>query len=154
MLPTNYQQFYVYRHIDPDMSELLYVGAGSTQRAWMCLGGYSDTKYGHRSPEHASHIKDMMSRGYLPCDWVEIVHRGLSKGDAVRREQAIIRAENPKYNRPLGKKIIKMDDKMVSRSLELRRGGKSYSKIATEVGVSTMTGFRALNGQTKNIEVA
>ena len=34
----------------------------------------------------------------------------------------------------------------------MRDDGESYSAIAEELGLSTMTVYRALNGQTKNVE--
>lgn len=46
--------------------------------------------------------------------------------------------------------VYKHPDQL-SKAKLLRGSGSFYHKIAEEVGVSTMTVYRALNGKTKNI---
>ncbi len=149
-LPTLY---YVYIHIDPQTREILYVGEGSGQRAWMCLGGYSEVRYGHRSPQHARAIQELMKRGFLPCDWVHIIHRGLTKSEARRKEQEVIRKLSPRFNRPMGKKLLKINGAKLNKAVRLRASGLSYREVADQIDVATMTVYRVLNGQTKNIGV-
>lgn len=147
----NENRFYVYKHVDPDTGDLLYLGKGSGQRAWMCLGGYDDTRYGHRSREHAERLNGFMDKGYLPCDWVVIVERGLTSSAAMKKEQELIRTLKPLFNRVLGKKICKVNLAGLVRMREMRLRGQSYKTIADQFHISTLTAYRALKGQTKNL---
>ena len=153
-LPSLYQEMcYVYEHFNPETHEVVYVGEGTGQRAWMCRGGYANAKYGHRSPEHTEYLNGLMAKGFLPCNWVRIVRRGLSKSEARTIEQELVREKVPRFNRPLGKKLLKLTSKRLKIAIQLRATGLSYKDVAEHLGVSSMTVHRALNGQTKNIGV-
>lgn len=142
----------MYEHFDPETNETLYVGRGSGQRAWACTGGYAESKYGNRSRVHMERLKRLMSLGFLPCDWVRIIDKGLENSQALFIEQREIRSRIPKYNRPIGLKLCKMswDDIDIEIAIGLRGQRKSYRDIGRQLGVSTMVVFRALNGKTKN----
>lgn len=148
-LPTDYQAFiyYVYKHTDPRTGELLYIGHGCRGRAWIhgskltCL----------RSQSHLDHLESMIQDGFNPCDWVDLIHSGISKEDACKKEQELIRLLKPKYNKPQGLALLKMTLEQLDLCKELRKNGLSYQSIANETGLSAMTVYRGLNGQTKNI---
>jgi len=148
-LPTDYQAFihYVYKHVDPRDGKLLYIGHGSRGRAWT----HGSDKTVLRSQEHLSHLEEMTQDGFVASDWVEMVYSGLDKSDACLKEQELIRQLNPLYNKPQGKKVLKLTPEQYSLCLQMRQDGLFYHQIADEMNVSPMTIYRALNGQTKNI---
>lgn len=152
-LPTAYQ-YYVYKHVDPETGELLYVGKGSGQRAWMCSGSKDITHYGHRSFKHTTHLRDLIRKGFVPSDWVVIVRKGMDNQSAIDLEKSLISTDNPKFNGVFGLKICKMDSKLLTLCRSLREKGKSYFSIGKQVGVSTMSVYRGLNGITKNAGLA
>jgi hypothetical protein len=141
---------YVYEHVNPDTGEVVYVGKGSGQRAWMCTGGYDEAHYGNRSREHVEYLKGLMGEGYLPCDWVVVVRRGMSGSDAVRLEQDFIRKMGPRFNRSMGIKLCKLKGEDYRSAKALRKEGKTYKDVAGALGVGVMTVYRALNGRNKN----
>lgn len=148
-LPTDYQSFiyYVYKHTDPRTQELIYLGHGCRSRAWIhgskltCL----------RSQPHLDHLEEMVQDGFNANDWVELLFTGMTKEAANAKEQELIRTLRPRYNVPQGKQSLKLTPEQFSLCKVMREEGLFYHKIAEEVGVSTMTVYRALNGQTKNI---
>jgi len=148
-LPTDYPEFiyYVYKHTDPRTQDLIYLGHGCRGRAWIhgskltCL----------RSQPHLDHLEDMIQDGFNANAWVELLFTGLSKEEACSREQGLIRTLKPRYNMPQGKHLLKLTPEQFDLCKALRKEGLFYHSIAKEVGVSTMTVYRALNGQTKNI---
>jgi len=148
-LPTDYQAFihYVYQHVDPRTDEIIYVGHGSRGRAW--THGSKHTVL--RSQEHLDHLESMTQEGFVPSDWVQILHSGLNKPEACVIEQDLIRKIKPRYNKPQGISALKITPEQYQLAQELREYGKYYHEIAYEIGVSTMTVYRALNNQTKNI---
>ena len=56
-----------------------------------------------------------------------------------------------KNNKCQSLKNLKLSPDQFTLCQEMREDGMFYSQIAEEVGVSAMTVYRALNGQTKNI---
>jgi len=93
----------------------------------------------------------MTQDGFVPSDWVSLHNVGLTKSDACAEEQRLIRQLKPLYNKPQGKKALKLTPEQYTLCLQMRQDGMFYHKIADETGVSTMTVYRALNNQTKNI---
>jgi DNA invertase Pin-like site-specific DNA recombinase len=93
----------------------------------------------------------MTQDGFVPSDWVRVLHSGLDKPDACKIEQDLIRKMKPRYNKPQGKSALKITPEQYQLAQEMREDGKFYHEIADEIGVSTMTVYRALNNQTKNI---
>lgn len=140
---------YVYKHVDPITHQLLYVGKGTGQRAWACNGGYANARYGNRSKAHSTHLKALMLQGYLPCDWVQIVKRGLTAPAAFKLETALIESLKPCFNSVMGLKNLKLSLVQITRARELRAKGMAYAAIASAIDTSTMTVYRALNGKNK-----
>jgi DNA invertase Pin-like site-specific DNA recombinase len=89
--------------------------------------------------------------GFVASDWVQVLETGLDKSSACVIEQNLIRELKPTYNKPLGRHLLKLTPEHYILCEELRASGLSYYAIAEEIGLSTMTVYRALNGQTKNI---
>lgn len=139
--------YYVYAHNDPRSGELIYIGHGCRGRAWT----HGSDKSVLRSQEHLAHLDSMTADGFHAGDWVSIVNSGITKSDACKIEQALIRDLKPTYNKPQGKQNLKLTPEQYNLCLEMRDDGMFYHQIAEEVGVSPMTVYRALNGQTKNI---
>jgi hypothetical protein len=148
-LPTDYQDFihYVYKHVDPRTDELLYIGHGCRGRAWV----HGSDKSVLRSQEHLAHLESMTQEGFVAGEWVFVLNSGLTKSDACVIEQDLIRKMKPLYNKPQGKSALKITPEQYQLAQEMREDGKFYHQIADEIGVSTMTVYRALNNQTKNI---
>jgi hypothetical protein len=148
-LPTDYQTFiyYVYIHVDPRDDQLLYIGHGCRSRAW--IHGSGGTQL--RSSEHLGHLESMTNDGFIASDWVEIIYQGLDKSSACKIEQRLIRELKPRYNKPQGLQNLKVDQGLFDRFLSLREEGLSYKEIGEVTGVSTMTVYRAVNNQTKNV---
>jgi len=145
-LPTDYI-YYVYNHVDPRDGSLLYIGHGCRGRAWI----HGSKKTCLRSQDHLNHLESMTRDGFVATDWVSIIVQGISKKDAAKYEQELIRDTEPTYNMPQGKHLLKVTPEIYKLCKELRDDGLYYSQIADEVGLSAMTVYRALNGQTKNI---
>jgi len=145
-LPTDYI-YYVYKHTDPRYDELIYIGHGCRGRAWT----HGSDKSVLRSKEHLARLESMTVDGFHAGDWVCILHSGLTKSDACKLEQELIRELKPTYNKPQGKHLLKLTPEQFALCQEMREDGMFYHAIAEEIGVSTMTVYRALNGQTKNI---
>jgi predicted DNA-binding protein (UPF0251 family) len=147
-LPTDSEPiYYVYKHTDPRTQELIYIGHGARGRAWT----HGSKLTALRSQEHLAHLEDMVYSGYNPCDWVALIYKGLTKEAACKQEQEFIRSLKPRYNLPQGKQLLKLTPEQFELCKVMREEGLFYHDIAKEVGVSTMTIYRALNGQTKNI---
>ena len=143
---------YVYLHRNPTTNEILYVGSGRNERAYRSTTTGNSTVYGHRDREHAFVLRELQLKGFLPEDWVEILYKGLTKSEACVLEQKITRKLNPKFNKPAGLKQLKITPAMLNTAKELRDKGMFYHDIARELGLSTMTIHRALNGKTKNLD--
>jgi hypothetical protein len=133
--------YYVY--VYKENSEIVYVGMGQKGRAWHCGYMRGDTE------ERQAWKEEQIAKGKLPCDWVTIVERGLSKAEAKDLEVFMIAEIKPKLNRhhnpnydhsrtPLDLKKIK----------QLRKAGLSYANIALKLGTSTMTVYRQFNKET------
>ena len=147
-LPSTYQTnsiYYVYKHIDPETKEIVYIGKGCKGRAWFY--GVSTG----RGKEHNDYLLELTYKGYTPDAWVELIETQLTEEDAFILELTYLQdlKNLPKYN-------SKRDThcKLSSYDLEeinfWRQQGLSYEKIADKLGYSTMTIYRAANGQTKN----
>jgi len=145
-LPTDFI-YYVYKHVDPRTDELLYIGHGCRGRAWV----HGSDKSVLRSQEHLAHLESMTQEGFVAGEWVFVLNSGLTKSDACVIEQDLIRKMKPLYNKPQGKSALKITPEQYQLAQEMREDGKFYHQIADEIGVSTMTVYRALNNQTKNI---
>ena len=130
--------YYVY--VYKEEGNAVYVGMGQKGRAWHCGYMRGDTE------ERQAWKVEQTTRGKLPCDWVTIVERGLTKAEAKELEEFMIAEIKPKLNKlhnpnydhsrtPLDIKKIK----------QLRKAGLSYANIALKLGTSTMTVYRQFN---------
>jgi len=144
-LPTDI--YYVYQHIDPRNNEVLYVGHGCRGRAWI----HGSRRSVLRSQEHLDHLEELTFNGFVATDWVKVLHKGLDKKSACKIEQVLIRELSPVYNKPAGKNLLKLSPEQFELCKTLRANGLFYNQIADEIGLSTMTVYRALNNKTKNI---
>ena len=130
--------YYVY--VYKEEGDTVYVGMGQKGRAWHCGYMRGDTE------ERQTWKEEQIAKGKLPCDWVTVVERGLSKAEAKDLEEFMIAEIKPKLNKlhnpnydhsrtPLDLKKIK----------QLRKAGLSYANIALKLGTSTMTVYRQFN---------
>lgn len=143
---------YVYKHVCPRTGKCLYVGHGRHERAWRCSFNESVSAYGHRSKEYSQYLMGLQLEGYLPYDWTIILHKQLTKSEACKLEQQLIKELKPEFNKPMGWKLVKLKNENLDRVKELRSQDVSYTLIGKELGVAGMTVWRALNGETKNID--
>lgn len=137
--------YYVYWHRDPKTMKIVYVGHGSKSRAWMYDQPFRDE-------DHAAFLSDLVSCGYLPDDWTIIISRQLSKEDACQLEREQIEIHQPIYNKIQGAKLLKVTPEIIEKACLLRELGLSYSDIAKEVNLSTMTIHRAMNKKVPALE--
>ena len=130
--------YYVY--VYKEDSEVVYVGMGQKGRAWHCGYMRGDTE------ERQTWKEEQIAKGKLPCDWVTVIERGLSKAEAKELEEFMIEEIRPKLNRlnnpNYDHRKIPLDLKKIK---QLRKAGLSYANIALKLGVSTMTVYRQFN---------
>ena len=88
---------------------------------------------------------------YLPTDYVTILQKNMTKSSACAVEQQLIRDMKPKFNKPQGLQNMKVTKDSFEVMKGLREEGFYYREIAETLGVSTMTVYRAINNQTKNL---
>jgi len=145
--------YYVYVHYDPVTSKPVYVGMGQKGRAWAITNsGGSNAAYGHRCKEHYHWFLQCEEKGYTLDELVSIESKNLSKDQALEEERQLIDTLKPLFNKKQGLKNLKITEDNYHAALAMRDDGMSYSAIAQELGLSTMTVYRALNGKTKNVE--
>jgi len=145
--PTVYEEkkYYVYWHRDPTNLKILYVGYGSSSRAWMYTTPF-------RSQEHTEYLENLYLNNYLPDDWVVVVQRGLTKFEAMQIEREQIKLHNPIFNKIAGESILKVTPEILEKACDLRAEGLSYSAIADRLNLSTMTIHRAMAGKSPALE--
>lgn len=88
----------------------------------------------------------MGEAGILPCDYIEILYRGMSKNEAHKIEVLLITEHCPKFNHnhnPAVKaeKRKELKDQVVA----LRERGLFYSQIALELNTSITRVWNAAN---------
>lgn len=129
---------YVYVHRDPTTGQVVYVGMGQRHRAWTC-GAQSNS----RQDDHGAWMDGLLSDGFTPDQWVEIVAKGLTRSEALKLEKELIDeyGYDTLFNRDMkGPRVFVTDE-----VLALREQGLSYQDIAAKVGCSTMTVWRHIN---------
>lgn len=147
----NKKYFYIYKHIDPETEEVVYVGMGSCGRAWS-IGYTNKPGYnGHRSNGHVSWYQSLEDKGYTLWDIVKEHKRNLSKDEALLEEKKLIEELSPRFNCNLGLNSLKVTKEMVSCANEMRKNNTSWKEISMSLGISVMTIWRACNGHTKNM---
>lgn len=71
--------------------------------------------------------------------------------DQQSTENKLIRQIQPKFNKPQGLQNMKVTPKILKAATYLRTKGCSYKRIGEILNLSTMTIYRAVNNQTKNL---
>ncbi len=132
-------EHYVYQHIHPVSGIVLYIGHGSKGRAWV-----GQTL---RSEEHASMLDLLTKEGFLPCDWVKILARKLTKEQAKCIERELIQEYKPLFNKAQGKSLLALNKEQFEEAAKLRSAGLSFTTIAKYFNVAPMTIHRALSGK-------
>jgi hypothetical protein len=84
-------QYYVYQHTDPETGEILYIGMGSYERAWLCRGS-------NRKKNHQERLNELFALGFTMQDIVDVKASGLNKADALHLEFTKIEQFKPKFN--------------------------------------------------------
>jgi len=133
---------YVYSYHDKE-GVTVYVGAGCKGRAWHVGYMKGDTQERHDWKQ------EQLDLGRLPCDWVEIYERGLTRKESKVLEVRLIEQLRPKLNRfhnPDYKATNKYD-LIKEAMLKMRLEGCTYSTIAKELNIpSPSTVWRHVNG--------
>lgn len=136
--------YYVYAHVIPHTTEIVYVGHGRDERAWIC-------RENNRASDHAAWCLNMMECGYTPNEWVRILYKNLDKKTAAKIELSNIDHYRPVFNKTQGAANLKVTPEMLKTAQKMRESGMFYHLIAEELNVSTMAIHRALNGKTKQL---
>lgn len=138
--------YYVYTHADPDTKEVVYVGVGTKDRA------YTSRATQRGNPEHEQWLQDVETRGYIPHEYVNIICKSSNRDDCLLAEAELIDKLRPAYNRLSIKPAtwaMTYTQEEIAMIKDLRSEGMSYSKIAEEMGRSTMGVWRVANDKTK-----
>jgi len=139
-------QYYVYQHIDPETGELLYIGMGSYERAWLCRGS-------NRKKNHQERLNELFALGHTMQDVVSIMANGLSKEAALSLELTKIEKFKPRFNNlsnPDWKYPSKFADEVVTMIKALAKMGYGPQNTAFLLGgdkkKNAMTIWRLNNG--------
>ena len=146
-LPTNY----VYRHIDPDSGETVYIGMGTSCRAFRVIGG-------HRSNEHKEWLESQYSKGNCP---VVFEATGLTKTEAHDLERNLIHEEQPLFNKLSTTSYLNTqrsgDVELWEFASLLKESGYTLKQIAELLGLNPetnqMTVSRYIKYHKENINV-
>lgn|SRR5574343_605140 len=138
-------RYYVYIHVDPMTSSVVYVGKGTRGRAWV----FSRDRSGGRKDDHFLWMLGLEAAGLTPANWVYIVDEGLSEKEALSVESTLIGLHDPVFNKNT-RRSLSYTAEQFREMVALRSAGVGYKEIADTVGTSTMTAHRALNGKTKS----
>lgn len=138
---------YLYYHVDPDTREVLYVGTGSKERAWL------SRQHNRNNPAHFSWLAELEKQGFTPDAWVEIYFSSFDREEVLALERQRISEIKPMFNyTEKWTWCLSLTDAQVEKAKELRSTGYTYKAIAKEIDSSTMTVYRLLTGQTKGYE--
>jgi uncharacterized protein YerC len=145
--------YYVYWHKHPiDDSDPVYVGMGQKSRAWaIANSGGDNAAYGSRTKDHYNWFLDLEAEGHTLDEIVHILYKGLTRTEAFTLEKDLIESLRPVFNKVQGLNNLKITEEKYAAAVAMRHDGLSYAVIGEELGLSTMTIYRALNGKTKNI---
>ena len=92
-------KYYVYKHIDPNTAEVVYVGKGCHGRAWDVTRSRTENK------EHQSWMLLLSENGFTPDNWVQIIAKGLSEEESFKMELEYFHNNGqPKFNKTAGEK--------------------------------------------------
>lgn len=138
--------FYIYEHRHPITNECVYIGSGMGGRAWEAPK--------NRSENHSKWLDDVFDEGFDIDQVVKIIARRLVSTDARRMENELIRENSPKFNKTVRHPALKWSIDQYNEAVSLRNEGYSYANIADKIGLTAMTVFRGLTGQTISLENA
>ncbi len=118
---------YVYQHHDPITKEIVYVGIGTKNRAWIV-----DSK--SRKKEHRNWMVEKFENGE---NIVAFVNTKMTKLEAHALERDLIEKHQPKFNRT-GTKVYShkkcgISKEQALKCQELRKEGLSYKAISAIV---------------------
>ena len=156
-IKPNRRVFYVYRHVDPVTGKTIYIGHGTSARAWICSKPSKHRKSetiglrGGRFYKHYDWIRKHLDVGLTMADLVVIIKQGLTKQEAAKFENYLINYERPKFNHIYGTALVKLTPKQVAwvRKNYKRRSPNTYKSLAKRLNVSIMVVYRAVNGKGK-----
>jgi len=138
-------KYYVYQHADPKTGEILYIGKGSYERAWLCRGN-------NRNPEYSKHLNTFLDNGYTLSDIVTILHKGLTNIEAEHLESDLIQKIQPIFNKQQTSKWSypkKFSDEVVNMVKALKAMGYGPQNTAWLMGgdknKNAMTMWRMVN---------
>jgi hypothetical protein len=123
-------KYYVYQHVDPETGEILYIGKGSFERAWLCRAN-------NRNPEYTKHLNSFLTNGYTLQDIVTVLHKGLTNKEAEKLESELIEKIQPLFNKQQTKKWAypkKFSNEIVSMVKSLKQMGYGPQNIAWLMG--------------------
>jgi len=140
-------KYYVYQHADPETGEILYIGKGSYERAWLCRGN-------NRDPKYTKYLNQFLDNGYTLFDIVTILHKGLTNKEAEELETKLIQKIQPIFNKQQTKKWSypkKFSKEVVSMVKALKQMGYGSQNTAWLMGgdktKNAMTMWRMANEQ-------
>lgn len=137
--------FYVYLHIDPETREVVYVGKGIGGRAW----DVTRARGGHRA--HQEWMQSLMSRGFIPTDWVFITARNLPEDMAFAVEKAYLHKNGVlRFNRQSGEQQHQAkltNEQVVSIYTELQDKQSKVKSIAERYKVSRAAIYMIKSGK-------
>lgn len=124
--------YYVYAHKDPTTKEIVYIGKGKGGRAW------DVTRCRSQHKEHQDWMVALLEQGYLPSDWVIILHKQLSEKEAFDAETSYLQSRLYKYNRQIGQhaRHAKMTNEQAMAAYKMAKVGVAHKDIAELYGVS------------------
>jgi hypothetical protein len=127
-------KYYVYKHVDPITSEIVYVGKGCHGRAWDVTRARTENK------DHQKWMLELCDKGYTPDDWVILIHKGLSEKDSFSKEvEYFHNYGRPKFNRTGGEKNhqSKLTDEEARTIFKMtQEKTKTHCEIAKDYGIS------------------
>jgi hypothetical protein len=131
----------------------VYIGIGKAWRAWATgstrLSNPASKGYGRRDLWHAGWLEEQYAKGFLPSDWVKIIHRQLDKKFAMDIEKQLIETHLPKFNKNHNKNHRdrkRFPIELITEVKKLRAQGMSYERIAEAKELSSgMAAWRMVN---------
>ena len=138
-------KFYVYQHTNPLTGEILYIGKGSYERAWLCRSG-------NRNLEYSKYLNEFLDNGYTLFDIFTILHKGLTNKESEKLESELIEKFQPIFNKHQTKKWSypkKFSDEVRSMVKALKEMGYGPQNTAWLMGgdknKNAMSMWRILN---------
>jgi len=126
--------YYVYIHFDPETTKVVYVGKGCNGRAW------DVTRCRNKHKEHQTWMQNLCKLGFIPTDWVEILHKNCTESEALRLEKEYMyKYGQPIFNRQAGEKNYqaKLTDEQAREIYKAAQEKKlTHKQLADIYGIS------------------